>query len=167
MHNAGQQGIGADLVRAEDEPAGAVDGAAGHAVAGFLFHRQRLAGDHGFIHGGGARLDNPVHRHARAGPDAQPVAGLHRGEGNLRLSGTVEADGGGRGEVEQRLDRARSAGAGAEFQHLADQHEHDDDGGRLEIEIHPAGALHAGGKQPGQKKRDKAVEPRSTDAERN
>ena len=52
------------------------------------------------------------------------------------LVGAVVADAarGLRRELEQRLDRARRRLAGAQFQHLAEQHEHGDDGGGLEID---------------------------------
>ena len=39
-----------------------------------------------------------------------------------------------RREIEQRPQRAAGALAGAEFQHLPEQHEHGDDGGRLEVD---------------------------------
>ena len=166
MHDARKEGVGTHLVRAEDKATGAVDGAAGHAVASLLFHGQGLAGDHGFVHRGGAFLDHAVHRHARAGTDPQPVAGMHLGKGDLGLGDTVETDGGGRGEIEEGLDGAGGLGAGAELQHLADQDQHDDDGGGLEVDVHHTVGPHRGREKLGQEKPDQAVEPRGTHTER-
>ena len=39
-----------------------------------------------------------------------------------------------RRQVEQRADGAAGARAGAQFQHLAEQHQHDDHGGGFEID---------------------------------
>ena len=52
------------------------------------------------------------------------------------MIGAVVADAarGLRRELQQRLDRARRGFARAQFQHLAEQDQHGDDGGRFEID---------------------------------
>ena len=74
-------------------------------------------------------------RHLLARPHAQGVADAYRVERNVLLA-TVGADAacGLRREVEQRADRAASLRPGAQLQHLAEQRQHGDDGGRLEID---------------------------------
>src|SRR3546814_4033436 len=66
--------------------------------------------------------------------DAKAIADHDEVEQNLLLA-AIRADPPGslRGEVEQCPDRARRPFAGAEFKHLAEQHEDGDDGGRFEI----------------------------------
>ena len=60
-----------------------------------------------------------------------------------------EARGGGR-EIQQRADRAAGAAAGAEFEHLAEQDEHDDHRRRLEVDADAAHrAASTAGNKPG------------------
>jgi hypothetical protein len=65
-----------------------------------------------------------------------------------------------RREVEQRADRAAGLLAGAQLQDLAEQHQHGDDRGRLEIDGDRA-VMHAEGRRedPRRDGRDHAVEP--------
>ena len=57
--------------------------------------------------------------------------------------------------------------AGAKLEHLADQHQRDDDGGGLEIDRDQAmGVGHGGGEQAGRERGDDAVEKRRAGAER-
>ena len=74
-----------DPLRAHHEAAGAVDGAAGHLVAGGLLHRERLAGDHGLVDAASVpraprRPPAPCRRDARAAcrRPAPPRAGPPR-----------------------------------------------------------------------------------------
>ena len=70
---------------------------------------------------------------ARAHPQA--VADGDIGQATLRLAAVVgDPPRGLRREVEQCADRARRRRARAQFQHLAEQHQHGDDGGGFEIE---------------------------------
>ena len=71
----GQGGVGADARSAELEAAGAVDGAAGHRIAGGLCHRNRLSGDHAFVHMGAALGHLAIHRDAFAGAHHEDMAG--------------------------------------------------------------------------------------------
>ena len=66
-----------------------------------------------------------------------------------------------RREVEQRADRAGGLLARAQFEHLAEQHQHGDDGGGLEIDRDRAAvAAERGGKHAGRERRDDAVDAR-------
>jgi hypothetical protein len=76
LDDAREQRVAADLLRLDDEPAGAVDCAADDLVAAFLGNRHRLAGDHGFVERGTTVDDRTVHRHLLARPHAQAVANL-------------------------------------------------------------------------------------------
>ena len=93
-----------------------------------------------------------VDRHAVPGTDAQAVAGLDLVERDLLVRAVGgDAPGRLRCEVEQRADRAAGLLAGAQFQHLAEQHQHRDDGGGLEVHrdahVRPCGSRP--GKTPG------------------
>ncbi|GAA0006386.1 hypothetical protein BRDID11002_63900 [Bradyrhizobium diazoefficiens] len=67
------------------------------------------------------------------------LAGMERIDLDLVLAAvSLDAARGLRGELQQRLDRARRRIAGAQLQHLAEQHQHGDDGSRLEIDGHRA-----------------------------
>ena len=77
------------------------------------------------------------------GTHAQTVARLAPDRAALRRSlAACDRPRGRRGEIEQRLIGAAGAAARAEFEHLAEQHEHDDDGGGLEIKPTLAAVLH-------------------------
>ena len=52
FHDLSQQGVATHPLGAHHEAAGAIDGAGGDGVAYGFLHRQRLAGDHGFLHAG-------------------------------------------------------------------------------------------------------------------
>ncbi len=72
-----------------------------------------------------------------------------------------------RREIEQRADRARGLLAGAQLQHLAEQHQHGDDRRRLEIDRDRAVvAAERRREQAGRERRDDAVDPRHAGAER-
>ena len=76
--------------------------------------------------------------------------------------GAVGADAarGLRREIEQRADRAGGRLAGAQFQHLAEQHQHGDDRGRLEIDGDRAVmAAERRREDAGRERGDDAVEP--------
>ena len=66
-----QRGLGAGAVDAHVEAAGAVQRAAGDAVACGLLDRHRLAGQHRFIDRASAFDHRAVDRHLVAGADAQ------------------------------------------------------------------------------------------------
>ena len=76
-----------------------------------------------------------VDRHLLARLDAQHVAGRDRIDRHVALvAARQDAVRDLRREIEQRADRAGGALARLQLQHLAEQHQHGDDGGRLEID---------------------------------
>ena len=82
--------------------------------------------------------DDAVDRNALAGPDAEAIADLHVLERNVVLGAIcLDPPGRLRRQAEQAADRAARPAARAQLQHLSEQHEHDDDGGRLEVDRRP------------------------------
>src|SRR3546814_8596932 len=59
---------------ADEQGAGAIDGAADHRVAGLALDRHWLAGDKRLIHGGAALHDLAVDGQALARPDAHQIS---------------------------------------------------------------------------------------------
>ena len=70
---------------------------------------------------------------------------MHGIQRHVFVASGRDAAGGLRREAEQRLDRAAGALTGAEFEHLAQQHQHGDDRGGLEVERGFAAVPGAGG----------------------
>ena len=110
------------------------------AVAGALLDRHRLAGDHRLVDRARAlerrrRRPGPSRRAARAGdrPTARPRAARPP-----RRRPSRDAARGLRREAEQRADRGAGAAARAQLEHLAEQHERHDHGGRLEVDADAA-----------------------------
>ena len=88
-----------------------------------------------FVDGAAAFDDNAIDRHLFAGPHAQPVADMDLIERHFFLAAVgANAPRGLRREIEQRADGAAGRLARAQFQHLAEQDQHGDDGGRFEID---------------------------------
>ena len=145
-----ERGLGAGAIDAHVEAAGAVQRAARHAVAGLLLHGHRLAGEERLIDGAASLDDGAVDRDLVAGPHAQDIADLDRGElHRLGLAVLQHAQRGLGRKVEQRANGAAGPLAGPELEHLAEQHQRDDDRGRLEIGgDQPVRVLHGCGEQP-------------------
>jgi hypothetical protein len=61
------------------------------------------------------------------------VARMHGVKRHVFVASRRDAAGGFWREAEQRFDSAAGALAGAQFQHLAEQHEHGDDGSRFKV----------------------------------
>ena len=165
--DAREHGVAADRLRLHDETAGAVHRAAGQHACRFLGDRERLAGEHRLVDRGLAIDDDAIDRHRFAGADTQAVARGHFGQRHLGL-GAVGGDAarGLRGEIEQRADRLAGCRARAQFEHLAEQHERDDDACRFVIDRHHAVHVERRGEQPWRERRDQTVEERSADADR-
>ena len=131
----GQQRVGADLLGADQQAAGAVDRAADDLRARLLLHRDRLAGDHRLVHRAAALDDDAVHRHLLAGPDAQHdrrAGPASSGTSSSRPSGrTTRAVFGARPSSLRMAPlvwpRARSSSTWPE------QHQDRDHGGRVEV----------------------------------
>ena len=133
-----------------------------------LRDRHRFARNHRFVDSGDALEHDAVDRNGVAGTDAEPIAGVDMGERDF-LVGAVGSDaaGGFRGEVEQRANGAAGLLARTQFQDLAEQHEHHDDGSGLEIDRNrPVSVAEAGGEDARGERGDDAVEPGCACAER-
>jgi hypothetical protein len=75
-----------------------------------------------------------IHRHLVAGNHAQPVADPHLVERDFVVALVGDLPRRRRREIQQRFDGAAGAAAGAQFQHLTKQHQHDDHRSRLEVD---------------------------------
>ncbi len=168
LHDARQHGLGADLLGAHHQSAGAVDRAADELVARRFLDRQRFAGDHRLIDRARAVEHAAIDRHGIARPHAQAVAMLHAVERDIFIAAVgTDAARHLRREVEQSADRAARAFAGAQLQHLAEQDEHRDDGGRFVIDRDHAAVLpEARREQARRESRGEAVEIGGAGAER-
>jgi hypothetical protein len=135
LDDARDQRVTPDLAGAHHERARLVERAGDHLVAGGLAHRHRFARNHRFVDRGAALDDLAVDRHFLAGPHPQIVADRDLAERHF-LVAAVGVDAARRlgREREQRFDGARGRLAGAQLQHLAEQHQDRDDRRRLEID---------------------------------
>ena len=134
VHDLPEQRVATDPLGAHDETAGAIDGAARHLVADGLFHRERFAGDHGFLDIGMAFHDHAIDRHLVTWNHAQPVADFHLVERDFLIAPRCDPPRRGRCEIEQRFDGAAGAAAGTEFEHLTEKHEDNDHRGGLKVD---------------------------------
>ena len=119
------------------------------------------------VDGRGAVADDAVDRHLLAGAHAQPVADRDLGQRHVALAavGSHDARELGR-EVHERADGIARAVARFQLQHLADEHQHDDDGGGLEVDVDEAAVVaHRRGEQARRQRGDEAVEERRRHAE--
>ena len=122
----------------------------------------RLAGDHRFVdRRRGPRATDAVDRHLLARAHAQAVADRDVVERDFLVAAVVLARAArswARGRAAP--DRAARSLARAQLQHLAEQHQHGDDGGGLEIDRDRAvRAAEGGGKDARRERRDDAVDP--------
>ncbi len=100
-----------------------------------------------------------VDRHLVAGAHAQAVADSDRFERDFLVAAVVfHAARGLRREIEQRLDGARGRLARAQFEHLADKHQHGDHAGGFEIDRHRAVATEGLRENAGRESREHAVD---------
>ena len=121
----------------DHQRAGGVHRGADHTVAGILFDRDRLAGDHRFVHGAHAVDDDTVNRHLLSRSHAQAIAYVNGIEWHIlfRSVFTNATRRGGR-HTEQLLDRCAGLASGAQLEHLAKENERDDDRRDLEVDAH-------------------------------
>ena len=126
---------------------------------GRLRDGHRLAGDHRFVDGRFAFLDDAVDRNAVARTDAQAIAGMNVVERDVLVAavGAHAPRALGR-QLQQRADRGAGAAAGAQLQHLPEQHQRHDRRGGLEVEGDAAVvAAKRGREDPGREHGDQAV----------
>ena len=149
------------LLGAHDEAAGAVERAADDAVAGVFRHRHRFAGHHRFIDARSA-LQHARHRPAPFRRAAR-AAGRRPAPASSGISSSLPSARTRRAVLGARSSSARMAPlvcrARAQFQHLAEQHQHGDDRGRLEIDRRRAAVAAEGRREnAGRERRDDAVD---------
>ena len=82
------------------------------------------------------------------------------------LAGCIHDSGGFRCEVQQCPNRGARPAARLQFEHLSDEHEHDDDRCRLKINSHSAMTAHRFREKSRREHRHRAVEECRADAER-
>ena len=126
VHDLSEQCVATDPLGAHDETARAVDGAACHLVPDGLFHRERLAGDHGLFHAGVTFDHRAIHGHLVTWNHAQPVADFHLVERDFMIAPRRHLSRCGRCEVQQRFDGAARAAAGTKFEHLTEEYQYND-----------------------------------------
>jgi hypothetical protein len=132
-----------------------------------LSDRHRLTRHHGFVDDGATLDDDAVDRHLLTRAHAQAIADLDRVDVDVLVALVGDAARGLGREAEQRPDRTRGLRAGAQLQHLAEQHQHRNHGRRLEI--HRDRAMHVAERRREQlrcQRRDHAVEIGDAGADR-
>ena len=141
-----QRGVGADLGRADDQPAAGVDRRARDLGARADLDRHRLAGQHAHVDRRAALLDDAVGGDLLAGADDEarrrPRA-RSIGDAALGAVGVEDRDVLG-AELEQRLQRGAGAALGARLEVAAGEDERGDDRGRLEVDLVGARARRRG-----------------------
>ena len=125
----------------------------------FLAAGIELAGDHGLVHGPLALQHFAIDGHAVAGPNPKTVADLNQLQRDfLVLAVGFQAARRLGSQFQQGADRAASLLAGAQFEHLAQQHKNGDHRRGLEISgDRTAHAVKSGWEQAGRKGRKEAV----------
>ncbi len=161
LHDAREQGVGADLLGAQQQAAGAVHGGTNDARAHALFHRDRFARHHGLVDAARALGDRTVNRDLLAGPHPQQVAHLHLFKRYVGLAAvSVHAARAVRCQSQQQAQRFAGLTACLQLQNLAKQHQRRDDGGGLEVDGDRAvGVAHDGRENLRGQQGDQAVDP--------
>ncbi len=119
----------------KDQCAGAVDRAARHLFARAFADRHRLARQHTFVDEAGALTHQPVRCHPLAGPQADQIAGMKVGDGQVHIRAAGPDDAGGCGlQRGQTADRLPGAATRPRLEPAAQQDQGDDAGRRLVID---------------------------------
>src|SRR5262249_25896454 len=141
-----QHRVFANPLRAHYEAAGRRDRRADHAIAVPFFDRSRFAGHHRLVDSRRSIEHTPVDWYLLAWPDTKHIADLHGRQRSVLLPvAPYDARGFGR-QIQQFADRRAGAIPCAELEDLAEQHEHGDHDGRVEICLDHAAHLEPGGK---------------------
>jgi len=135
VNDLGEKCLAAHPLWTHHKAAGRIDRGARHLIARRFFRWHGFTGNHRLIDGAVPVEHDTIDRHLLAGTDPQLVARHDRFERDVLL-GAVVTDKAGvfRREIEQRADGAAGLRSRAQFEDLAEQHQGDDDRGRLEIE---------------------------------
>ena len=132
----------------KDQEAPLVQGGAPNLAPRLLGHRQALAGEHGFIHAGGALHHHAVHRDLLAGAHQHQVAHADLIQRHFQVHAVPAHPGAGRRQGEEAADGLRGPAPGAGLQPAAQQDEGDDHQGGVVIDCRGvAGGRHRGGKE--------------------
>ena len=164
-HDLGENGFVADALGFHNETAGVVERAANHFVARRFFDGERFAGNHRLVHGGAAFGYAAVDWNFFAGTNAELIAGFHFGERQIAFFSIAHDARGLWCEIEQTTDRVSGAPARAQFQDLADQNQHGDHRGGLEIKTGLLVVRHRVREQAREEKRHATVGPGDADAD--
>jgi hypothetical protein len=130
-----QQCLAADALRAHQQSAAAVRRPRRERRARGFSHRLGLARQHGFVDMARAFGDGAIDGHALAGPNSQEIADADVLEWHVAFAAArIDAVSHPRRKLEQRADCPGGVGAGAQLQHLPEQHQRDNDRRGLEIQ---------------------------------
>ena len=137
LHDLRQQSLSTNSFRFHQKRAGPVYGGANDAIAGFLFDRNRFAGDHRFIDRARAFRNHAVHRNLLAGTNTQTIALFDLIERNVVLAAVLcNSPRCFWRQAQQRFNRRASRAARFQFEHLTEQNQRGDDGCGFEIDRH-------------------------------
>ena len=159
LHNARQYRLRPDLLGAHHQRSVGVKRRADQLVARALGYRDRLAGEHRFVHRAAAFDDDTVDGHFLPRAHTQRVTHMDVSEGNVLL-GAVGVDSAcclGR-QAQQRFDRRRRLRARFEFENLAKQSQRNDHGRRFKVDRHAAHAYERCGEHAWRHRCDYAVD---------
>ena len=136
-------------------------------VPGPLLDRHGLARDHRLVDRARPFEPDPIHRDLLSRAHAQAIADMHLCQRDILLrSSVIEPPRRLRGEAEQRLQRAARLAAGAELEHLAEEHQRGDHAGGLEVDRDLSTVPECVREQPGRDRRDHAVAVRGAGPDR-
>ena len=142
-----QHGLLADLGGFDGQGASLVERAAGDQIIGMFGHGNRLTRNHAFVHGRSTIDDPAIDRNTVAGPHAQAVAGEDILQRRIVLAAIGQNPSRGRWrEVEQTPDRVARPLSGAQFKHLAEEDQRNDDHGALVVSADAVTHAHLLGK---------------------
>ena len=140
-HDLREHAVGAKGRGAIAEGARAIDGTTNDPVARLLRHRQRLAGEHAFVHGALALHQLPVSRHALPRAHDDDLVGLHRIDGRVHLLAKAHDTRRGGLQIHESAQGHRRAHLRARLEGVAGEDEGNDDDDRFVVHVghHPAG----------------------------
>ena len=131
-----QRRVLADLLRAEAEVAGLVDGRGGDLVARLLLYRHAFAGQSALVYGGAARDHNAVHRDPSAGTHRDDIARRDLLDRKLDLFAVSLDIGRFRRQVHQLFNGLAGLALGARLKVFAERDQRQDHTGGFEIQAH-------------------------------
>ena len=126
--DAREHGLATHRAHLHHHTAIAIDGATRERSASVLGHRQRLTGQHGFVHLGVPFQQHAIHRKPLTGFDDQPVTHQHFGHRHIHLTIKPHQVRHIRPQGVQGADGRRGLALGTRFQPLAQHHQRDHNG---------------------------------------